>query len=59
MKTLIAIGGALLIVLSSALLVKSCQQDNPEVIVQIEFPSKKQDRHQQYWFLTMARGYAI
>jgi hypothetical protein len=29
------------------------------VILQIEFPDKKQDRHQQYWFLTMARGYAI
>jgi hypothetical protein len=58
MRTLIAIGGALLIVLSSALLVKSCQPE-PMVEVKIEFPSKKQDRHQQYWFLTMARGYAI
>jgi hypothetical protein len=41
-----------------AWLVKSCEP-NPEVIVQIEFPSKKQDRHQMYWFLTMARGYEI
>jgi hypothetical protein len=38
--------------------VVSCEP-NPEVIVQIEFPSKKEDRHQQYWFLTMARGYEI
>jgi hypothetical protein len=29
------------------------------VTLQIEFPNKKEDRHQQYWFLTMARGYAI
>jgi hypothetical protein len=29
------------------------------VTLQIEFPDKKGDRHQQYWFLTMARGYAI
>jgi hypothetical protein len=29
------------------------------VILQIEFPSKKEDRIQPYWFLTMARGYAI
>jgi hypothetical protein len=38
--------------------VVSCEP-NPEVVVQIEFPSKKEDRHQQYWFLTMARGYSI
>jgi hypothetical protein len=37
--------------------VASCEPE--EVIVQIEFPSKKQDRHQMYWFLTMARGYSI
>jgi hypothetical protein len=41
-----------------AWLVRHCEP-NPEVIVQIEFPSKKQDRHQMYWFLTMARGYEI
>jgi hypothetical protein len=35
----------------------SCEPE--EVIVQIEFPSKKEDRIQQYWFLTMARGYEI
>jgi hypothetical protein len=37
--------------------VVSCEPE--EVIVQIEFPSKKEDRIQQYWFLTVARGYAI
>jgi hypothetical protein len=41
-----------------AWLVRHCES-NPEIVVQIEFPSKKQDRHQQYWFLTMARGYEI
>jgi hypothetical protein len=29
------------------------------VTLQIEIPSKKEDRHQQYWFMTMARGYSI
>jgi hypothetical protein len=37
--------------------VVSCEPE--EVIVQIEFPSKKEDRIQQYWFLTVARGYSI
>jgi hypothetical protein len=35
----------------------SCEPE--EVIVKLEFPSKKEDRIQQYWFLTAARGYSI
>jgi hypothetical protein len=58
MKILIACGGIMLIAFAAALLLGSCEPE-PMVEVRIEFPSKKQDRHQQYWFLTMSRGYAI
>jgi hypothetical protein len=37
--------------------VVSCEP-NQEVIVKLEFPSKKEDRVQPYWFI-VARGYAI
>jgi hypothetical protein len=46
-----------LVMVLSAALVKRCEPD-PEIVVQIEFPSKKEDRVQPYWFI-MARGYAI
>jgi hypothetical protein len=53
MKTLIAF--ALLVLFAAA--VTPMPLDS--VTLQIEIPSKKEDRHQQYWFLTMMRGYSI
>jgi hypothetical protein len=50
---------ALVAAMVAGLLLGSVGCEPEEVIVELEFPSKKEDRIQQYWFLTATRGYAI